>query len=481
MSMRCRSIAIVFAAITLCVVLDRRVAGQTDSPSGPSSPAHATPQTQPESPTSADSTWTGRLDVNDVSWLFPSPTTVADANDLISIADLKSSDQQPLLPAADFQRMIDVAQSGASKIGDRQIKLNPAIVDISTWKIAAIRIDPCAPGCSQEISDKFGRVPQIRLILQPVTTQGNVKVHDAALHLIYSYVTGQETASPGIIGKATPDDSAVKDIVADLVQLKRLCKDGGVSTDGPLGVHPGLSSPDKVPTLRTELRAFLTRHLHPARLNAAAIMGLDHGGPEPWIFVALLRNPAVTGQFGPLPSPGLGPLTGAPTAHMITFKDMEHILPAPSTTNRSVITNDLRAPTQERRGVSTAVLFTDEPLDSAATIGVDKNGNAVKDTELKNTDIPAWIANPSKCFFFNTDCASCHTESTRRALRNIGRSTFAYSTPSGVSGLDPDVSPKDQWNLRNFGWFGKQATATQRTANETADVVEFINDKILSQ
>jgi hypothetical protein len=46
-----------------------------------------------------------------------------------------------------------------------------------------------------------------------------------------------------------------------------------------------------------------------------------------------------------------------------------------------------------------------------------------------------------------------------------------------------DVLPKDDWNVRNFGWFQPSAfigggptvaTVTQRTANETADVVEFI-------
>jgi hypothetical protein len=55
--------------------------------------------------------------------------------------------------------------------------------------------------------------------------------------------------------------------------------------------------------------------------------------------------------------------------------------------------------------------------------------------------------------------------------------------PVGVSGLGESVAPADRWNVRNFGWGpapeGMRATATRRTLNETAEVVEFINRNVL--
>jgi hypothetical protein len=52
-----------------------------------------------------------------------------------------------------------------------------------------------------------------------------------------------------------------------------------------------------------------------------------------------------------------------------------------------------------------------------------------------------------------------------------------------VTGVDPAVLPKDDWNVRNFGWFpsssGTQETATRRTTAETAAVLQFIEDNDL--
>ncbi|WLA46720.1 hypothetical protein QIH80_34055 [Bradyrhizobium elkanii] len=48
--------------------------------------------------------------------------------------------------------------------------------------------------------------------------------------------------------------------------------------------------------------------------------------------------------------------------------------------------------------------------------------------------------------------------------------------------------PKENWNVRNFGWFpsflhggAAAATITRRAAAETADVVAFINSQLLNK
>ncbi|MFL6546732.1 MAG: hypothetical protein ACJ8LM_16340, partial [Candidatus Udaeobacter sp.] len=61
-----------------------------------------------------------------------------------------------------------------------------------------------------------------------------------------------------------------------------------------------------------------------------------------------------------------------------------------------------------------------------------------------------------------------------------GDSPFIFKRPEGVSGVDVTLTPNDSWNVRNFGWgverSGKVlATASNRTANEAAESVAFIN------
>ncbi|HET9534605.1 MAG TPA: hypothetical protein VFP43_04560 [Mesorhizobium sp.] len=57
-----------------------------------------------------------------------------------------------------------------------------------------------------------------------------------------------------------------------------------------------------------------------------------------------------------------------------------------------------------------------------------------------------------------------------------------------VDGVARAVLPKEDWNVRNFGWFKSflnmgpaVPTATRRTATETAEVVEFINRELLGK
>ncbi len=87
------------------------------------------------------------------------------------------------------------------------------------------------------------------------------------------------------------------------------------------------------------------------------------------------------------------------------------------------------------------------------------------------------IADPKRSHFFNTDCISCHTE-TRLAMDALN--------VTSVPGVDPAVLPNGQWKVRNFGWSPPiegpvQGTVTHRTAAETAEVVNYINNKLPSQ
>ena len=216
-----------------------------------------------------------------------------------------------------------------------------------------------------------------------------------------------------------------------------------------------------------------------------ALMGIQ-SGIEPWFFVATQRHD--DGSFGKIKLP-----IPAAESQMIDFRDPNEpvVTPTPIVNNLSEKMAGPIVPIEKRRGVATAVLFNPVPdLEAFAIFGIDKVGNDVLHSKVHNRDIPDVVANPLKSHFFNTDCVSCHTETTRRMNLRLTQGDFAFKP----NGKPPEIAagqvPRRDWNVRNFGWFPPHffigggvtvATATQRTANETAEVVEFIERNFRSE
>jgi hypothetical protein len=171
------------------------------------------------------------LSANDVSILFPPPQTAADMANLIALSDLAGPTGSPqrLWSDEDFAHFLANAEnpirpdrtpdSGVNKIG-----LPDGAKNIGAWFVAGIRIDPGAPGLSKEIIAQFGRQPQIRLIVQPVTNgPDGFKVHDIAGHLIFSFTL--EPSDPALDGcapfsRSRPDDETFKGVIRDVAVLR---------------------------------------------------------------------------------------------------------------------------------------------------------------------------------------------------------------------------------------------------------------------
>lgn len=414
---------------------------------------------------------TPRLGANDVTWLWPAPNSLEDLESVISIASLTDSDGAAVWSDSQFEDVLNVADSDAAAVGSHRIGLPDSVRAKEAWRIAAFRADPAAPGTHEAIRKTFGEKPQLRLILQPVTVEdSSIKVHDIAIHLVFSFMTQPEADKP-----AKPDQDRFRQIVGDLDALKKISEDAGVATaDAPLGVHPGLRA--NVPGLREKIREFLAKHLRSSRVDAMALMALED--PEPWIFVALAKIPPSAEHFKPVP---LLP------AQMLSFQEPTGVSPPPRVNNRNPVGSSFPMPADEngRRGVATAVLFEDETidLDALAVIGKDEQGEPVADTEVRNRDIPDVIANPERSHFFNTDCLSCHTETRRRLRFSLAPGPFAFLQDGKPPAIDSESLPQHDWNVRNIGWFPPSEfigdgptvpTVTQRTANETAEVVKYI-------
>jgi len=428
-------------------------------------------QIQPNAPLSA----------NDVSWLFPAPTKAADFANLIAVRDITTPNPQdptkrdPVWPDAVFQQFLAIAASPAAQVAGTQAKVSlpKEAQSPDAWFIAGIRIDAGAPGLSSDIHAQYGQLPEIRLIIQPIikNPDGSPKALDIAGHLIFDFITA--TADPPALADCFPrpvaDMVSFSSVVTDAAALRTKLNNGqlgahSISTvDVPLGVHPGLADPATANNVRSEMLSFLEKHISDQRLGSMAIAGLPTPAPEPWIFLSMLGDHA--GHFGPAHGPTLD--GNQQFAQMLNATGANpRVVPEPRTNNLNPITCKNAAvsvtslPIAQRSGVSTSAAFATPPPSSAQS-------KQILDT----------IADPTRSFFFNTDCISCHTE-TRRTMELLN--------VKDIPGINPAALPNGPWDVRNFGWgeagkSGMQATVTRRTANETAATVAFINSHLLDK
>jgi hypothetical protein len=430
------------------------------------------------------------LSANDVSILFPVPRSKDDLAGLIPLSDLmaRGSDGARLRiwSDADFSSFISISNTVPGNVvagTQRSISLTADARQASAWFIAGIRIDHAAPGASPDVIKALGQQPQIRLIAQPLSIDagGRVRVHDIAAHLIYSFVTPTELlpAMDGCLKRSEPDQQAFAQVIKHFADLRTQLASGNfggvsVKTSGlPLNVHPGFSGASRIP-FRNALKTALEDHLAPDKLRAMAVMGLNNGGPEPWIFLSMARLPKGTvlpgigtlpaDMFVPAPNPVLN---GRDMAQMLSFLDTtQQVQPKPQNNNLNPIdchhsTFQNPIPISDRKGVSTADIIDGNPTPAAIA------------------GITGTIANPVKSHFFNTDCVSCHTE-TQLTFGNSRSPTSLVVKP--VKGIATAVLPDHNWNVRNFGWFpnffnnnAARPTVTRRTALETAEVVVGVN------
>ncbi len=423
------------------------------------------------------------LSANDVSWLFPAPTQAADFANLIAVRDITTPDPQdptkrdPVWSDAAFKQFLDIVDSQFSQVvagSQAKITLPQPAQTPDAWFVAGIRIDAGAPGFSNDIHAQYGQLPEIRLIIQPIikNPDGSLKVLDIAGHLIFDFITAtpDPPAQTDCFPRFVADMNSFGPVVADVAALRTKLSSGqlgahAVTTAGaPLGVHPGLADPATANAVRNEMLALLERHLKsqgPGSLGSMAIAGLPAGAPAPWIFLSLLGDHA--GHFGPAHGPTLD--GNLQFAQMLNAANVNpRVVPEPHTNNLNPITckNAAVSPTSlpiaQRNGVATFTVFATPPPSADQT-------KQILDT----------IADPTKSFFFNTDCISCHTET---------RLTMELPNFKGIPGINPAVLHDDPWDVRNFGWgntgkAGMQPTVTRRTANETAAVVTFINAQLL--
>lgn len=391
------------------------------------------------------------LSLNDISYLWPVPKSADDVANLLNAAT--EIDGGAILSDEQFQQIISTAEKVAadSSSGMPKTIIFPNVTasdkklkSRETWKVVGFRVDPSAPSTDPGVIKKFGSIPQIRLILQPITVsaKGDIEVYDFSLHLPFSYAHMDGSIF-------APDKKKFSAIVFDLIELKKylLQSSSPVSTDGPLQTHPGLTQ--NIKGFNDKVSSFLHKNLAQGNLNLISFMGLAPR-PEPWVFFPMTLG-----------------INNQPKAQMLFVLDSKRPASPPINGKNTNVDGSI--------GVTTAPLFLRDAGSKLNEPAI--NGHA----SPLNSDIPDIIANPTLSNVLNTDCVSCHSETTRRfALNIVSGKKYAYSAPKIESLVLPVLLPKSIWNLRNFGWFSESPIDTSspfisiRAANETYDALEYI-------
>lgn len=384
------------------------------------------------------------------SFAPPKPTPAIAVSD----GDLWSADN--------FQRVM----AHAASLG---IFTDPEATAREHWHVVGVRFDPCAPGLSDKaIRDVGVCVPQLRLIAQPLDPFATTI--DAATHLVFDL--GVETLAsaggdPEQLRARITTNPVVLQAVDKLRAIKRASVRAGATTAGkPLGVHPGLvAAPDEVGKLVRDLVMTL-----PKQPSAIAFMGLS--GPSlPWVFFS---GKVSQGTWTPVTAP--------------VFRDTQTAQQNAQTFN-PFASGGAVTPAGRPELSTTPLFVTPVPFFDDADAGIASSGDAGGAPTPPPSPPPLDkrlafdVENPAIAHFFNTDCVSCHTSSSRTHALGIGDGDEIAArppAPKNVTGYVRKEEAQDSdWNVRNFGYVFSKPSVSGRALTETIDVVVFVNQRIV--
>ncbi len=411
----------------------------------------------PDSSQIASSASKTKLDVNDVSILFP--ITVEKKLVPLHVA----GNLGPFLSEKRFEEFMNVSEWNVNS--------RKAADLYKSLRVISLRVDPCFPDL---INDKPGCVPQVRLIVMPteVETFDGVKVSvtDATLHLLYDI----------------PKDDWPK-LVQDLRQLKADQKTdltSGVS----LGIHPHLAaeSSQAEGPYQDRLLSIVRSYVGEQRLARLAFMQTPtsfSGTKSIWQFGAVDVHQGALVRTKPLP-------------HIEKDQDFDSLL-------RFQVTQSFKGPFNPFGPLD----FSPHPDD----IGDDTRNGVIspkltaKDQVAFLVDSRNWaknsqspevieaftkllrVENPEMNDIKTTDCVSCHISTQLKTVLkkyklNEEDNRFQaarYAPPAGVAWnrveTQGKIPGKEHWMTVNFGYFVDLPSISQRTINESAKVAAELN------
>jgi hypothetical protein len=340
------------------------------------------------------------LVMNDVSVLIPIPSSPAAAGFL---KPTSAGERGKLLPQAVYDKIPEFPVVPAQGL------------EYARMRAVAIRFDGCFPapgGCE----------PQIRLVMQPITDQGETL--DSALHLFYRLTTDELGA-----------------LVLALRQLKALAPE---LKDGPLDVSPAIVAQGIEGPYGAGLREIVLTYAGEQNLTRMTFFLRAPPKQEEWFFGGFNRDGAT---MTPLDIVGVGKMNQR-VDHPVTTEGYEYaFVPAP------------KKPEDVSPLLVTATAKTAPPADLQRALGS-----------------VARIENPTKYGPDQLDCAGCHVATTlaahAKASLSLDVASHADSFKSSHDLTLRGESASTPSSLRAFGWFGTKPMIATRVVNETAAVID---------
>jgi len=359
------------------------------------------------------------LNINDVSILFPLPKQ---RNvDLLKLDDVGFGGQ--LLTKSVYDNVV------GTLIGTITENLYPKI------RIVSLRIDPCFESMDLG-SEKC--IKQIRIVGQPTVIDpgtANTTTLDGAIHLFYELTQNQ-----------------FNQIIEGLKKLK---KEVALDySDTPLSVHPAMEAQGLEGSFYSGLKPLLLKNIGDQNLVKITFMRRGTAG-DAWEFGGYDRTK--NGDFKPFTIPVIG-------------IENEFF----STRSMGVLGQRL-IPRESTLGANIRGHF---PVKFLRTSRIENLNN---EEFLLGLQKLLRIENPTKFNSGTVDCVSCHVAGhTLKYVENYsGISTEndinRFNIPESVNGKLMDQTQSFPKSLRAFGYFLDLRAISQRTVNDSAVVVDFLN------
>lgn len=377
------------------------------------------------------------LQLNDVSILFPLASSEAEFHDGYLTADAPG-EHGPLLPSALYDAVGHIAGSTitASSGGPTPDGAGgeAAYADL---RVVAVRVDPCFAALAPD-PHGGGCTNQLRVIFQPLmTTDGKAKAFDSALHVFYSLSREEVIAFAQAM-------AALR--IAHASPGERL----GALAPHPLMIREGLTGPTAMGA-----RALVTEYATSDRITRIAKMSLINS-QFTWTFNGFEVSAVNPPRIAPMAMASLAPETSSQTFFR-GFTDALKGQFSPPTESKDDLTPLANA-------------------DTATTLDASQR-SAAFGALLR-------IENPARHSPNTIDCASCHVATAVQklvaepvyALYAAGNSNAYASDGKSVlpSEMTATVPPDNVLSVHAFS-YATAASISQRTVNETAAVVEYLN------
>lgn len=360
---------------------------------------------------------TTKLDLNDVSWLYPLPATLAGRDSLLKFTSAGAKGALFTRAFFDQVKPVDEVLDGTGIY--------------SGMRVISARVDPCFPVNKKD--EPLKCVKQLRLVAQIVELDMSSKIttRDGTIHLFYDMTDGEWPQ-----------------VLEGVTALKGLAKTATESK--PLDVHPVMKTEGLEGAYAKRLNELITTFCGEQNLSRVAFMIALQDGKR-WTFGAFNRKAALL-EADPIPR--------------FTDKEEQQVEEHGVEERR----NSEMIPSPTNIDLTTILSYTQIQLADDLTLQ-----RATKEALLiENPDKET----PQTIDCASCHLAS-RAVSFASVTRNIDLSSFTdrYVAPARFDMRRVDEVANDPFAQRAFGYFHEKTALSQRTINESAVIADALSGK----